>query len=165
MPLLRGFFSKTTYKNHADKFFVFNPSRCRIFVIGKIRKHWIKDGLNMYLKRLPGLTIVELRDSNPQKEAKEIFAQLKKTEALIALTEEGETFSSNSFAKHLQELGSQHLAFVIGGAEGLDPVVKESARWQISLSPLTFPHEIARLLLIEQIYRADTILKGSPYHR
>ncbi len=142
-----------------------NPSRYRILTIGKIRKKWIRESLNSYLKRLPGLFITEFRDSTPQHESKTILSALKNDEILIALTEEGETFTSIEFAKRLQKLGSQRLAFIIGGPNGLTPEIKSSAHWSISLSPLTFPHEIARLLLVEQIYRAQTIIQGGPYHR
>ena len=65
----------------------------------------------------------------------------------------------------LDQLGNQRLAFVIGGADGLTNELKGRAHWQLSLSPMTFPHELARLMLIEQLFRAQAILQGSPYHR
>ena len=142
-----------------------NPSRYRIFAIGKVRKSWINEGIELYLKRLPGLTITELRDSTPQKEAKEIQAQLKINEILIVLMEEGKSLGSIPFSEFLRTFGSQRLAFVIGGANGIAPEIKNLAQIQLSLSPMTFPHEIARLLLVEQIYRATTIIQGGPYHR
>ncbi len=142
-----------------------NPSRCRIIAIGKIHKPWIRDGVELYKKRLPNLLITELRNSNLNKEADEIKAIIKKEELLIALSEEGEKFSSISFSKQLQKLNSKRLVFVIGGANGLSSQVKEIAHFCWSLSTLTFPHEIARLLLVEQLYRANTIALGSPYHR
>ena len=141
------------------------PSRYRIFAVGKVRKTWIRQGLETYLKRLPGLTIIELRDSNPKKEAEAIEIALQNDEVLVVLTEEGESLSSKDFTQRLQSLGSQRLAFVIGGAEGIDDELKTSSRWHLSLSQMTFPHEIARLLLVEQLYRSLSILQGSPYHR
>ena len=142
-----------------------NLSRYHILAIGKLRKLWIKEGLSIYLKRLPGLAITELRESNPQQEAKVIHNTVKKNELLITLSEEGEALSSLAFAERLQKLGNERLVFVIGGADGLSPEVKDSSAWSLSLSPLTFPHEIARLLLVEQLYRAQTILQQGPYHR
>jgi 23S rRNA (pseudouridine1915-N3)-methyltransferase len=62
-------------------------------------------------------------------------------------------------------LGNQRLAFVIGGADGLTPALKAQAHWRLSLSPMTFPHELARLMLVEQLFRAQAIVQGSPYHR
>ena len=144
---------------------MFNPSRYRIIAVGKIRKKWIQDGVDLYLKRLSGLTIIEVRDSNPKLEAKKIQSTLKRDEQLITLTEGQQSLSSSDFAKRLNDLGSQRLAFVIGGADGLTTEIQASANWNLSLSPLTFPHEIARLLLVEQLYRAHTILEGGAYHR
>ncbi len=142
-----------------------NPSRLRIIAIGKIRKQWLQEAVGLYLKRLPGLTVTELRDSDLQRESNMIHSVLRKNEKLIALTEEGENLNSINFTKRLQKFGSQRLAFLIGGADGLSPQIKNSAYWQLSLSSLTFPHEIARLLLLEQLYRAQTILQGTSYHR
>ena len=142
-----------------------NSIRYRILTIGKAHKSWIKSGIKLYLKRMPKLTIIELRNSNLKQEAKLIKNALKADEILVALTEEGDLMSSTTFSQHLQEIDHQRLAFVIGGPDGLDPEIKSLARWKLSLSRMTFPHEIARLLLIEQIYRAQTIAEGSPYHR
>ena len=144
---------------------MFNPSRCRIIAIGKIRKPWIQNGLNLYKKRLPSLSITEIKSTYLNKESDDILSSIKKDELLIALSEEGEAFNSISFSNKLQQLGSQRLAFVLGGANGLSPKIKTIAHFCFSLSPLTFPHEIARLLLLEQLYRANTIALGGPYHR
>ena len=142
-----------------------NKSQYRILAIGKIRKPWIQEGVNSYKKRMPGLTIIELRDSNPEKETQSIFSLLRKGEKVVCLTEEGEFLSSIAFSNRLKEFQHQRIAFIIGGANGLPPKVKNFASWQFSLSNLTFPHELAQLLLIEQIYRAQMIQQGSPYHR
>jgi 23S rRNA (pseudouridine1915-N3)-methyltransferase len=142
-----------------------NPSRCRIITIGKVRKTWVQEGIELYLKRLPGLKIVELRDGNPEKEAESIRQTLRSDEWPVMLMEQGETLTSISFAERLSNLGSQRLAFVIGGADGLTAELKALAHWKLSLSPMTFPHELARLLLIEQLFRAQAIQQGSPYHR
>jgi len=142
-----------------------NPSRCRIIAIGKVRKTWVQEGIELYLKRLPGLKIVELRDGNPEKEAESIRQTLRSDEWPVMLMEQGETLTSISFSERLRNLGSQRLAFVIGGADGLTAELKGLAHWKLSLSPMTFPHELARLLLIEQLFRAQAIQQGSPYHR
>ena len=142
-----------------------NSSKYRIIAIGKIRKPWIKNGLDIYKKRLPNLSIIELRDSNLKKEKDEIISTIIKGEVVIALAEEGERFSSIAFFNKLQKLESERLVFVIGGADGLPSEIKDMAHLCLSLSPLTFPHEIARLLLVEQLYRSNTIALGTPYHR
>ena len=142
-----------------------NPARCRILAVGKVRKDWVKDGISLYLKRLPGLTITELRDSTPEKEAEAIRQALRADELPVILMEQGKTLDSVVFSERLSAFGAQRLAFVIGGADGITPSLKASAAWQLSLSPMTFPHELARLLLLEQLFRAQAIRSGSPYHR
>lgn len=146
-----------------------NPSRIRILAVGKVRKAWVRDGIALYRKRLPGLAIVELRDSAPEREAAAIRAELRPDERLVVLTEEGHSLHSRALATHLAALQASgeasRLAFAIGGADGLEPALRSEAFMRLSLSPLTFPHDLARLLLLEQLYRAQSILQGGPYHR
>ncbi|BEV36368.1 23S rRNA (pseudouridine(1915)-N(3))-methyltransferase RlmH [Synechococcus sp. M16CYN] len=142
-----------------------NPSRCRILAVGKVRRGWIQEGIDLYLKRLPGLNVIELRDSTPEKEAEAVQAAIHPKENLIILMEQGEYLGSVLFAKRLEHLGNERLVFVIGGADGMTAKLKSRANWQLSLSPMTFPHELARLILVEQLFRAQTILQGGPYHR
>ena len=142
-----------------------NISHYKIIAIGKIRKKWIKTGIEMYINRLPGLKIIEIKDSTQAKEEYRIKEILKKNETLITLNENGDSFTSKQLAQKLLDSHNQNINFVIGGATGLSQSLNSSATWQLSLSPLTFPHEIARLLLIEQLYRAKTIIQGGPYHK
>ena len=119
----------------------------------------------MYLKRLPGLEIKEIKDSTQIKEEHAIKEIISKNEILVTLNENAQSLTSKQLAIKLLSSHNQNITFVIGGASGLPPSLNNSASWQLSLSPLTFPHEIARLLLIEQLYRAKTIIQGGPYHR
>jgi 23S rRNA (pseudouridine1915-N3)-methyltransferase len=144
---------------------VINPSRIRILAVGKVRKVWVLEGIATYLKRLPGLQVVELRDAGKAKEAEAVLAALQPGEQLVVMAEEGQTFHSPAFAERLEGSGAERLVFVIGGAEGIDPALKARASWKLSLSPMTFPHELARLLLLEQLYRALSIQQGGPYHK
>ena len=142
-----------------------NVNRWRVLAVGKVRRGWIQEGIDLYRKRLPGLEVIELRDSTPQKEADAIQAALRSDEHLIALMEEGDTLASIPFARRLERYGNERLAFVIGGAAGLTAELKARASWRRSLSPMTFPDVLARLMVIEQLFRAQAILQGSPYHR
>ena len=142
-----------------------NISRYKIIAIGKIKKFWIKEGIDIYLKRLPGLKVIEIKDNTQIKEENSIKEIIKKNETLVTLNENGQSFTSKQLAKKLLNSHNQNITFVIGGASGLSSSLNSCASWQLSLSPLTFPHEIARLLLIEQIYRAKTITQGGPYHK
>ena len=142
-----------------------NISHYKIIAIGKIKRKWIQTGIDIYLNRLPGLKIIEIKDSTPKKEEYMIKEILKKNETLITLNENGQTFTSKQLSKKLLDSNNQNITFVIGGATGLSASLNSFASWQLSLSPLTFPHEIARLLLIEQLYRAKTITQGGPYHK
>jgi 23S rRNA (pseudouridine1915-N3)-methyltransferase len=99
-------------------------------------------------------------------EEERIVARLPEHADLVALTRTGQPVGSRAFATYLEDhaLHGKDLAFVIGGAYGLGPGLLARAR-QMTLSPMTFPHELARLLLAEQLYRAGTILRGEPYHK
>ena len=142
-----------------------NISRSKIIAIGKIKKKWIQEGIEMYLKRLPGLKVIEIKDNHQAKEEHMIKEIINKNDILVTLNENGQSFTSKQLATKLLYSHNPNIIFVIGGASGLPASLNNSASWQLSLSPLTFPHEIARLLLIEQIYRAKTITQGSPYHK
>ena len=141
--------------------FMLNISHYKIIAIGKIKKRWIQEGIEMYLKRLPGLEVIEIKDSTQIKEEHTIKEIISKNETLVTLNENGQSFTS----KQLLNSNNQNITFVIGGASGLPTSLNNSASWQLSLSSFTFPHEIARLLLIEQLYRANTITQGGPYHK
>tara|TARA_B100001250_G_scaffold131347_1_gene112160 strand:+ start:1317 stop:1754 length:438 start_codon:yes stop_codon:yes gene_type:complete len=142
-----------------------NISHYKIIAIGKIKKQWIQSGIEMYLKRLPGLQVIEIKDSTQKKEENTFKEIIKKNETLITLNENGQSFTSKQLAKKLLSCQNQNITFAIGGATGLTPSLNNFAAWQLSLSPLTLPHEIARLLLIEQLYRAKTIIQGGSYHK
>ena len=147
------------------KNFMLNISHYKIIAIGKIRKKWIQEGIEMYLKRLPGLEVKEIKDSTQLKEEHTIKEIISKNEFLVTLNENGQSFTSKQLATKLLNSHNQNITFVIGGASGLTSSFNNLASFQLSLSPLTFPHEIARLLLIEQLYRAKTITQGGPYHK
>ena len=142
-----------------------NISHYKIIAIGKIRKKWIQEGIEMYLKRLPGLEVKEIKDSTQLKEEHTIKEIISKNEFLVTLNENGQSFTSKQLATKLLNSHNQNITFVIGCPSGLTSSLNNLASWQLSLSPLTFPHEIARLLLIEQLYRAKTITQGGPYHK
>lgn len=122
--------------------------------------------------RALGLGPLELIDLEPKKPGKALEAELLLAAAegahLIACDERGRTYSSRAFADHvaaLRDHGERRLVFVIGGADGLDESVRRAARSTLAFGPQTWPHALARAMLAEQIYRAVTILAGSPYHR
>jgi len=122
--------------------------------------------------RALGLGPVELVDLEPRKSGKAPEAELILAAAdgahLIACDERGKTYSSRAFADHLADLrdrGERRLVFAIGGADGLDEGVRAVAGSILAFGPQTWPHALARAMLAEQIYRAVTILAGSPYHR
>ena len=142
-----------------------NISHYKIIAIGKIKKRWIQEGIEMYLKRLPGLEVIEIKDSTQTKEEHIIKEIISKNETLVTLNENGQSFTSKQLATKLLNSHNQNITFVIGGPSGLTPSLNNSASWQLSLSPLTFPHELARLLLIEQLYRAKSISQAGPYHK
>ena len=119
-----------------------------------------------------GLGPLELLDLEPRKSGKAPEAELILAAAegahLIACDERGKTYSSRAFADHiatLRDRGERKLVFVIGGADGLDRSVLDAAQSTLAFGPQTWPHALARAMLAEQLYRAVTILAGSPYHR
>lgn len=122
-----------------------------------------------YAKRLLGkLNLYELDGHSQAEEHKKIIEKLSASAPLIILDERGKSLSSLKFAQklsHLQEHKSGHLQFVIGGADGLSDELRQRADLVLSFGAQTWPHMMARVMLIEQIYRAQQILAGHPYHR
>ena len=132
-------------------------NRLSINAIGKIKKDWIREGINQYKKRLPDLIINESKSFN--------IDNIRVNNIIISLTEEGQLFNSIELTSLLLNFKNKKINFLIGDADGIPSDIKNKSHLLLSLSPLTFPHELARLILIEQIYRAISISNGSPYHR
>ena len=133
-------------------------NRLKIYAIGKIKKYWIKEGINQYKKRMPGLIINELKSFD-------INNHRVNNDIIISLSEEGKQFNSFELTSLLLNFKSKKIKFFIGGPDGIKPEFKEKSDLLLSLSPLTFPHELAQLILLEQIYRSLSISSNSPYHR
>ncbi len=133
-------------------------NRLSIYAIGKIKKNWIRDGINQYKKRMPGLIINELKIFN-------INNLRLNNNIIICLSEEGRQFNSIELNSLLLNFKNKKIFFLIGDADGISSDVKKQSDLLLSLSRLTFPHELARLILLEQIYRASSISSNSPYHR
>ncbi len=143
--------------------------RYSIIAVGKMKNRALAtlcEDFSKRLKRQGNFESIELKDGDVESEGQRILETLeKRREARVyALAEEGATRGSKDFAKELERLQGQPAVFIIGGAYGLSKSVKAQADELFSLSPLTFTHEIARMLLYEQLYRAVSIQSGSKYH-
>lgn len=140
----------------------------KIISVGKVKDRHLNakiEELVTRTRRFAKVTLVELKDSVPAKEGSALCDCLKRENGYkFVLSEEGVTYSSLQFADRISAL-QRDLVFVIGGPFGLAPAVKDMADEVLSLSPMTFVHEMAKLLLIEQIYRAFTILNNGHYHK
>ena len=151
--------------------------RVSILQIGKTKTDYLKEGEAEYQKRLSAFCKLEIKSLKEFKgktpaeqialEGAEILQNLPHNSYLIALDEHGESMNSKAFAKKLATLstnGHSHLCFVIGGPYGLSPQFLSQAKLKLSCSEFTFTHEMVRLILLEQIYRAFTINTGKKYH-
>lgn len=148
--------------------------------VGKTEGAWLKEGIDKYIKRLKHYTRLEIIEidelkntkslTEAQQKAKEAELILKKitpSDHVVLLDENGSTLTSTQFAAYIDKraLGSVgNLTFVTGGPYGFDSSVYQRANDKISLSAMTFSHQMVRLFFVEQLYRAHTILKGEPYH-
>ncbi|MEI6054245.1 MAG: 23S rRNA (pseudouridine(1915)-N(3))-methyltransferase RlmH [Candidatus Saccharibacteria bacterium] len=147
----------------------------RIIAIGKKHESWVEEGIERYRKRLRPPFLVEwvfLPHSllpGPmarREESQRIISKLNTNDFVILLDERGKMVNSNDLAKLLQSkfICSCEPVIVIGGAYGVDDSVRRRANFTWSLSDLVFPHQLVRLILIEQLYRAQEIISGGPYH-
>ena len=155
--------------------------KIKIIALGKIKEKFLKDGIDEFLKRLKPyasvdiieLSPIEIRDENLiqkalEQEGEKILANIKNDSFVITMEILGKQLSSEDFAQKINEIsmsGISELVFVIGSSCGLSPIVSNRANFKLSFSKMTFLHQFARLLLVEQIYRAFKILKGETYHK
>ena len=148
--------------------------------VGHKMPEWISTGFNEYAKRMPREAKITLLEIKPEPrtsgktttqimeaEAQRIKAALPANCLHIALDEHGASWTTHQLAERMQQwlAEGQDVAFIIGGADGLHPSVKESAQQLLALSALTLPHAMVRVLLAEQLYRAHSLLHNHPYHR
>ena len=151
-----------------------------VFAFGKLKETHFRLAADEYIKRLGGLVKLSVRELEPaflprnpgekqiraalEKESAALLLALPQNTPLCALCVEGQAVSTEAFAARLDAYGGT-AAFVIGSSYGLSESVKRQAAWRLSLSPMTLPHELARVVLLEQIYRAGMINAGRTYHK
>lgn len=155
-----------------------------ILTVGKIKEKFFIDAIKEYSKRLSkycSLEIVEVADEKTpdgasaaleeqirEKEGERLLAKIKENSYVITLEIEGKMLDSVELSHMLQEKmvqGESHLTFIIGGSLGLSGAVRKRSDIALSFSKMTFPHQLMRVILLEQIYRSFRIMKGEPYHK
>lgn len=155
-----------------------------VISVGKLKEKYLKQGIEEYVKRLSGYAKIELIEVPDEKapenlseqemeqvkerEGERILAKVSDDAHVIALAIEGKMKSSEEFAESLDKLatyGKSKIAFIIGGSLGLSQKVMQRSNESLSFSKMTFPHQLMRLILLEQIYRAFRINRGEPYHK
>ena len=155
-----------------------------ILCVGKVKEAWMRSGIEEYQKRLGRYTVLNIREVDDEKtpdkastaleqkiletEGDRLLKQISDTDYVIALAINGTTYDSVEFARKIQKLGVDgkgSLVFVIGGSLGLSPRVLARADEKISFSRMTFPHQLMRMIFLEQLYRGYRIIRGEPYHK
>lgn len=155
--------------------------KIKIIALGKIKEKFLKEGIEEFLKRLKPYAQVEIAELMPieikdenltskvlDEEAEKILSNIKQDSYVITLEILGKQLSSEEFASKIEEItnsGISELVFVIGSSCGLSSKISQRADFKLSISKMTFLHQFARLLLVEQIYRAFKILKNETYHK
>lgn len=150
----------------------------KIVCVGKIKEDFIIKGINEYTKRISGFTkleIIEVKEVNTNninnnilEEGNNILKKINKDDYVITLEIEGKSIDSVELSKQLETLrtyGNSNIVFVIGGSNGLSDDVKKRSNYKLSFSKFTFPHQLMRLILVEQIYRSLTIENNKEYHK
>ena len=155
--------------------------KIKIIALGKIKEKFLKDGIDEFIKRLTPYASLEVTELNPveikdanliskalDEEGDSILSHIKDDTFVITLEIQGKQLSSEEFAKKINDItisGVSELVFVIGSSHGISPKVSQRANFKLSMSRMTFLHQFARLILVEQIYRAFKILSGEKYHK
>ncbi len=150
----------------------------KILCVGKIKEDYLTNGIKEYAKRMEswkGVEIIEVKECNNNDinkvidvEGETLLDKINKDDYVITLEIEGKMIDSEMLAKKIDELytyGNTNIVFVIGGSWGLSDKVKSRSNYKLSFSKFTFPHQLMRLILIEQIYRAFTIINHKEYHK
>ena len=145
--------------------------KINLIVIGKLKEKFLVEGVAEYIKRIKIFSKIEVKEISEcrtvEEEGEKLLAQVPKNSFLIVLDVAGEALTSEKFAEKISALnlrGISEITFIIGGAFGLSDSVRQAANFKLSLSAMTFTHQMARLILVEQIYRAFKINRGEPYH-
>lgn len=155
-----------------------------VITVGRIKEKYLKDAVDEYLKRLgryAKVTVIEVKDEKTDEdasnhendlvraaEASRLLKYIDDSAYLIPLCIEGQQLSSEGFSEviaQLENTGHSHIQFVIGGSLGIDDAIKEKGDMKLSFSKMTFPHQLMRVVLLEQIYRAYRIKNNEPYHK
>jgi 23S rRNA (pseudouridine1915-N3)-methyltransferase len=140
--------------------------KIHLISVGDKMPSWIKAGFEEYVKRIPKEYEFNLIEVAPQK-SKDMLKKIPSKSIIIALDEHGECWDTKILSHHLEtwKASGKNIALLIGGADGIPKEILNKVNKQWSLSRLTFPHMLVRVLVAEQIYRAFSILSGHPYHR
>lgn len=180
MGRLAGPFSQERGLRSVSKSHALLPMKLTILAVGTRMPGWVAEAFAEYQKRMPREARIELLEIKPEKrdggktaeqamaaESARISAALPKGSLRVALDERGKSFTSLQLADRLKEwlASGRDVGLIIGGADGLAPEIKQEADLLWSLSPLTLPHPLVRIVLAEQMYRAMSILQNHPYHR
>ena len=154
-----------------------------VIAVGKLKEGYLRDGCKEYIKRLGAyakVNVIEINEEkcsdNPsdseikndiKKEGERIIAKIPKGSAVIPLCIEGREYDSREFSGLIENisLSNSHICFVIGGSFGLDDSVKQTGKIKLSFGKMTLPHQLARMVLLEQIYRGFSIMNNSKYHK
>jgi 23S rRNA (pseudouridine1915-N3)-methyltransferase len=158
----------------------FAAVKVRLLTVSHKQPTWVQAGCAEYEKRLPrewAFAVVEVKPEARTSgastervqagEAQRLRAAVPKGARVIALDERGDSWATRTFAERFQrwQRDGRDLAFVVGGADGLDPALRDGADQRLSLSPMTLPHGLVRIVLVEQLYRVASLLAGHPYHK
>lgn len=149
----------------------------KIITVGALKENYLKEALQEYEKRLKKYTdikIIEVKDEGllpplqaMQKEAEKIKKHLTEKDYIITLEIEGKELTSEEFSEQIEKIMivSSNITFVIGGSYGIDKTIKNLSKYHLSFSRLTFPHQLFRIMLLEQIYRSFKIINNESYHK
>lgn len=142
----------------------------KIICVGKVKEAFYRDAIDEYMKRMGKyhkVEIIEVNDSNIKDEKELILKRIDKKDYIITLEIEGKENTSIEFSKLIDRIliERSNITFIIGGSDGLDDEIKRISNYKLSFSRMTFPHQLFRVILLEQIYRAFKIMNNESYHK